>query len=80
MQDPTWPATALITVTPSDVTVYSPEVRQIYVGNSGDVSVTGTDNVTVVFKNVIGGSILGPFFIRKINATLTTATNMVAFT
>ena len=78
LKEPLWPALTLFAVTPSDATVFTSEVRRLYVGGAGDVSVTTTDGVTVVFKAVPVGTTIGPFFINKVNATGTTATNIVA--
>lgn len=78
MQDPTWPG-ELISITKSDVTVYSPVVRQIYVGTTGDVAVVSEAGVTVLFKSVPSGAVIGPFFVKQIKATGTTAADMVGF-
>lgn len=79
MQEPTWPGYNLIAVTPSDSTIFSPAVRQLYVGASGTVTVETEAGSTVTFSNVIGGSYLGPFFIKKVKSTGTTASAIVAF-
>ena len=79
MISPTWPAQTLFAVTKSDTAEFAPHVRQVYVGTTGDVSVTTSDDVTVVFKTVPAGSSIGPFFIKRVNSTGTTASNMVAF-
>ncbi len=79
IQEPTWPGVTLFAVTKSDSTVFTPAVRQLYVGTGGDVSMTTEDNVTVVHKNVPAGAYLGPFFIKKVNATGTTASDIVAY-
>jgi hypothetical protein len=79
MNDPTWPSATLLTVSPSDATILQPPARQLYIGTAGDVSVTCISGATVVFKNCIAGSSIGPFFISKVNATSTTASNIVAF-
>lgn len=79
MQDPTWPGATLITVVKSDVTVFSPVVRQVYVGTTGNVTVVTEDDVTALFKAVPAGSVIGPFFVKQIKSTGTTAADMVAF-
>lgn len=79
MQDPTWPGITLINVIKSDVTLFSPAVRQVYVGTTGDVTVVTEDDVTSLFKSVPAGSVIGPFFIKQIKSTGTTAADMVAF-
>jgi hypothetical protein len=79
MNDPTWPASGLFNVTPSDSTVFAREVRMLYVGTTGDVSVTTSSNDTVTFQNVPAGGHIGPFFIRKVNATNTTASDIIGY-
>lgn len=79
MQDPTWPGATLINVIKSDDTVFSPAVRQVYVGTTGDVTVVTEDDVTSFFKAVPQGSVIGPFFVKQIKSTGTTAADMVAF-
>jgi len=79
MQEPTWPGETLFSVVKSNTTTFNPPVRQIYVGTSGSISVTTEDNVTVIFKDAPQGSVIGPFFIKRINSTGTTAADLVAF-
>lgn len=79
MQEPTWPGYNLIAVTPSDSTLFTPAVRQLYVGVGGNVTVETDQGSTITFVNVLGGSYLGPFFIKRVKATGTTASNIVAF-
>lgn len=74
----TAPASVAEAVTPSDSAYLTFLTRGLYVGVAGDVSVemykTGS---AVVFKAVPAGTVL-PIRITRVNATLTTATNMVA--
>jgi hypothetical protein len=78
--NPNWPASLVFAVIPSDsVSFTQGEVRQLYIGTSGDVSVVQAGS-TIVFKSVNAGSTIGPFFITRVNATGTTAQNIVAFT
>lgn len=79
IQEPTWPGITLFSVTKSDATIFSPAIRQIYVGGAGDVTVVTSDDVTVTFTSVPAGATIGPFFVKQIKSTGTTATNMVAF-
>ena len=79
MQEPTWPGYNLIAVTPSDSTNFSPAVRQLYVGAGGNVTVETEAGTTVTFVNVLGGTYIGPFFIKKVKSTGTTASSIVAF-
>lgn len=79
MNDPVWPSASLFTVVKSDATVFSPMVRQLYIGTAGDVSVVTEDDSVVLFKGCIAGSSIGPFFIKKVRSTGTTAADIVAF-
>ena len=52
--------------------------RAIYVGVAGDVCLVSTAGITpVIFKNCPAGLII-PAICRRVNATGTTATNLVA--
>lgn len=79
MQNPTWPSGQLTGVTPSNSTVYSPALRQLYVGSAGNVSVQDEAGNTVNFMNVPAGFYLTPFFVKKVLATGTTAGAIVGF-
>ncbi len=79
IQEPTWPGTDLVQITKSDVTVYAQPIRQIYVGAGGDISVTTQEGSTVVHKGCIGGTYIGPFFIKKVNASGTTAGDLIGY-
>lgn len=65
-------------ITPHDSTDLSRTTRGIYVGGAGNVSVemksTGT---AVVFQGLAAGTIL-PVRATRVNATGTTATNLIA--
>lgn len=63
----------------SDTVDFAAEVRQLYIGGSGDVTVMNQDGSTCTFKNVLAGSTIGPFFIRRLMLTNTTASNIIAF-
>lgn len=79
MDTPTWPSDTLVAVTPHDSTNFTSIVRQLYVGVTGDVVVVTQAGVVITFKAVPAGASIGPFFIKRVNATGTTATNIVAF-
>jgi hypothetical protein len=65
-------------VTPSDSVNLPFITRGIYVGGAGNVSVILPNSTTVVtFIGVLAGSIL-PIQTSRVNAALTTATNIVA--
>ena len=73
-----WPATRAAAVTPSD-TVDLPRIsRSLYVGVAGDVKVDMADTDTaIVFKAVPAGTFM-PVRAKRVYATGTTATNLVA--
>ena len=66
-------------ITPSDSTDVSPGVcSAIYVGVGGDVAIYSLGSSTpVIFKNAVAGQIL-PLRARRVLATGTTATNLIA--
>lgn len=64
-------------ITPSDSTDLSKNARALYVGSSGSVSVDFPDGSTIVFYGVMGGTIL-PIRVKRVRATDTTATNIIA--
>lgn len=71
-----YPAAAAQTITPHDSTNLSSTTRGVYVGVSGDVvAIIGGSPYT--FKNVPAGAIL-PIAATRVNATNTTATNLIA--
>ena len=76
---PTTPAVGLVAITPNDSADLATQVRMIYVGTGGDVSVIDTLGTTVVHKNVLGGTYLGPFWVARVKATGTTAADMVGY-
>jgi hypothetical protein len=76
-QNVEYPGVELVSVIKSDSDV-SNVYRQLYVGTAGDVSVETTSGVNVIFKNVSSGTVIGPFFIRKVKAA-TTASDIVGF-
>jgi len=77
-EKPDYPAGDAEVVTPHDTNNLAKTSRALYVGVGGDVSVemaqTGS---AIVFTGVLAGTVL-PIRITRVNATATTATNMVA--
>ena len=73
------PSPKVFHVTPSNSVNFPAEVRQLYIGSGGNVTVVNQDGSTATFVGVLAGSFLGPFFILRVNATGTTATNILAF-
>jgi hypothetical protein len=71
-------AASCATVTPSDSARFASAARALYIGGAGNVSVVPANNgSSVVFLGVVAGSIL-PVRCLGVNATNTTATNIVA--
>ena len=65
-------------IIPSDTDVLPEDTRGIYVGTGGDVTVIfAGDTVPVTLVGVPGGSLL-PISVRFVQATGTTASNLVA--
>ena len=64
-------------ITPVDATDLPLQgCRAIYVGGAGNISVVDLDGVTTVFTNVAVG--VFPVQAKGVNATLTTATGLIA--
>lgn len=78
------PARGGIAVTPNDTTDLVRSSRAIWVGAGGDVTVEmvrqldKANPVTLTIPGVLGGSLL-PIRVRKVLATGTTASGIVAF-
>lgn len=72
----TSPADGAAAVTPSDSVNFTLPARGLYIGVSGDITAV-VNGVAVLFKNCQAGSIL-PVVCTRVNATGTTATNLVA--
>ena len=71
-------ARRLIAVTPSDSTDLADVAKAVYVGTGGDVSIIAAgDTTAVVLKNLLSGSLI-PVRAKRVMATGTTATNLVA--
>lgn len=70
------PVTRAFAITPSDETNFSRTTRGIYVGTTGNVVVVFDDASTVTFTSVPAGMIL-PVRAIRVNATSTTASNLV---
>jgi hypothetical protein len=74
----TSPAFAAIAVTPNDGADLANVSRGLWVGQGGDVAVIlATDTASVIIANVSGGSLL-PIRVKRVLATGTTATALVA--
>lgn len=76
-QGATGPASFAEVVTPSDSVDLKNISREVYVGTAGNVSVAMAGGGIVVFKNVPAGQSL-PVRVTRVNATNTTASDIVA--
>lgn len=75
--DQTAPSDSYVAVTPSDSTNLTQVTRAIYVGTGGNLVAVTEGGQAITFANVAAGSIL-PIRAKRINATNTTASNIVA--
>ena len=73
----TSPAIDAFAVTPDDVADFPTTARGIYVGGGGDISLVTLRGTAVTFRALQAGSVL-PCAARRINATGTTASDLVA--
>ena len=69
-------ATGVEAITPNDSTVLA-TTRGLYVGGAGNVAIQAADGTTATLSGVVAGTVL-PIQVVKVNATGTTATNIVA--
>lgn len=76
MSDVGNPARLAVAVTPSDVTNLANPTRALYVGGTGNLSVEMYGGGTAVFSSVPVGIL--PIQVTRVNATSTTATNILA--
>ncbi len=75
---PESPARAAAAVTPNDDTDLAGGCRGLYVGTGGDLAlILAEDSAAVTFKNAISGTVL-PLCVKRVKATGTTATDIVA--
>ena len=78
IQTTTHSSGAVRNVTPNDSTDLAlGTCRALYIGTGGDVSIVDLGGETVVFVGALAGSVL-PIQTARVNATGTTATNIVA--
>jgi hypothetical protein len=71
------PAFSWRSITPSDTVNLPAGCRGIYVGGAGNVVAVGDDNASVTFTAIPVGTFM-PIAARRINATNTTATLLIA--
>ena len=71
------PAIDWYEITPSDTVALDPIPSGIFVGTGGDLAVESADGNTVVFKNILDGTVL-PIRPKYVDSTDTTATDLVA--
>jgi len=70
------PASHAVVVTPSDTVNLTDVARALYVGVTGNITVVTAAGEVVLFSNVPVGIL--PVMVIRVNATATTATNMIA--
>lgn len=73
----TGPVTNAVAVTPSDSTALATVARALYVGGAGNVAVVFPNDVVVTLTAPAVG-VWHPIRFKRINATNTTATNLLA--
>lgn len=73
-----FPATGVEAVTPSNSVNLSKTSRALYVGVSGDIAVVMRDGTTATLLSAAIG--YHPLRVTRVNATGTTATNIVSLT
>ena len=73
------PYVAGVAVVPHDTTLLAKVTRGLWVGGAGNISVLMFDGNAVTIIGVPAGTLL-PLRVQRVNATATTATNMVALT
>ncbi len=71
------PASRAEAVTPSDSVDLTQVSRAVYVGGTGDLAVTMKEGGNVIFRNVIGGTVIAIRASRVLSAG-TSATDIVA--
>lgn len=72
------PADKYVAITHGDTSASDiPLTRSVYVGVGGNITAVGADDVAILFKGATTGSIL-PIRVKRINATGTAATDLVA--
>jgi len=71
------PALNAEAVTPSDSVSLTNDSRGLFVGGAGNISVLMSGGTSVTFTGVVAGSIL-PIRVNRVNATSTTATDIVS--
>lgn len=70
-------ASNAVAVTPSDSVNLTNPSRSLYIGGAGNVTVVTVGGQTITFPSVPAGSLL-PIQVSRVNATLTTATNIIS--
>jgi len=73
----TSPARNGFIVTPDDSADFLVTCRALFVGGAGDISaVLAADSSAILFKNIPAGTVL-PISVKRVEATLTTGTDIV---
>lgn len=70
------PAFEAFAIVPNDSEDLPYVTRGVYVGGNGDINAIVASGSTVLFKNVVAGTVL-PIRVSRVLAAATTATNIV---
>ena len=73
------PSPHVFSITPHNVDELTHVARQIYVGVGGDVALVDVNGNSVIHKNASAGGYIGPFYVKQVLATGTTATDLVGY-
>lgn len=71
------PGVGVVSITPTDADLVR-DIRSFYVGTGGNVSITAPDGTSAILKNIPAGLVV-PVECRRINATSTSAADIVGF-
>lgn len=71
------PGAHAFVIVPDDVNKLAHRTRGLYVGVAGNVSVEMAEDGTAIIFTSLSAGIIHPIAVRRVNATGTTATNIV---
>jgi hypothetical protein len=77
VDSPVAPSRKPVAVTPDNATELATVSKGLFIGGAGTLTVLTAAGDVVLFTGVLAGSIL-PIAVRRVNATGTTCTNIVA--
>lgn len=74
----TGPATGVVSITPSDTIMLAKITVAVWIGGEGDMSVLMSDDTSEIIKGIVGGTLL-PCRVKRVNATGTTASDILGW-